>query len=186
MTLEEFVAHYGIWAIGIGAGIEGETTLVLGGIAVHRGLIAYTSAVLAAGTGSFIVDQSLFAIGRKFRDRPRIQRLIGTKPYARALSIFERHPRLFVFGFRFLYGIRTVSPLVIGTSHLPQVRFATINLIAAFVWSTIFITLGYLGGQAIEALFGRIGSAAHYVVPAVVIALIVGFLTRRALHRRAD
>ena len=75
MNLEAIIAQYGIWAVALGAGLEGETALVLGGIAVHRELIAYASTILAGAAGSFIADQTFFAIGRKFRDGPRIKRL---------------------------------------------------------------------------------------------------------------
>lgn len=186
MTLEAIIAQYGTLAVGIGAGIEGETVLVLGGIAVHRGLIGYAGTILAGAAGSFLWDQSLFAIGRRFRDGPRVQRWTRKPAYARALAAFERHPSLFVFAFRFIYGMRTVSPLAIGTSTLPIRRFVAINALAALVWSAVFVTLGYVSGHAIEAAFGRIRPFAHVLIPVALAALALGFAARAWLHRRRD
>ena len=184
MNLEAIIAQYGIWAVALGAGLEGETALVLGGIAVHRELIAYASTILAGAAGSFIADQSFFAIGRKFRDGPRIKRFRQKKGYARAVAAFERHPTLFVFAFRFLYGMRTVSPIAIGTTTLPARRFLVINALAALVWTAVFVSLGYVSGQAIEAAFGRVRSFAHVLIPVVVIAIGLGLAARALLRRR--
>ena len=157
---------------------------MLGGIAVHRELIAYASTILAGAAGSFIADQTFFAIGRKFRDGPRIKRFRQKKGYARAVAAFERHPTLFVFAFRFLYGMRTVSPIAIGTTTLPARRFLVINALAALVWSAVFVSLGYVSGQAIEAAFGRVRSFAHVLIPVVVIAIGLGLAARALLRRR--
>ena len=60
MTLEAVLSQYGFAALFLGAGIEGETVVVLGGVMVHRGLIAYPAAIAAAALGSFIADQIFF------------------------------------------------------------------------------------------------------------------------------
>ena len=54
---------------------------------------------------------------------------------------FDRHPTLFVFAFRFLYGLRTVSPVAIGTTRLPTARFMALNGTAALVWATMLSLL---------------------------------------------
>ena len=184
MNLEAIIAHYGTLAVGLGAAIEGETVLVLGGIAVHRGLIGYAGTVLAGAIGSFTADQILFAAGRRFRDTPRVRRWTQAKTYARALALFERHPTAFVFAFRFLWGMRTVSPLAIGTSALPVRRFVAINAVAALVWSAVFVTLGYVSGQAIEAAFGRVKPFTHVLIPAAVVFVLLAAATHAYLRRR--
>ena len=67
MTLEAVLSQYGLAALFLGAGIEGGTVVVLGGVMVHRGLIAYPAAIAAAALGSCIADQIFFALGRRFR-----------------------------------------------------------------------------------------------------------------------
>ena len=80
--------------------------------------------------------------------------------------------------------MRTVSPIAIGTTTLPTRRFFVINALAALVWSAVFVSLGYVSGQAIEAAFGRVRSFAHVLIPVVVIAIGLGLAARALLRRR--
>lgn len=185
MQLEQLIADYGLWAVGLGAGIEGETVVILGGIMVHRGVMAFGPALLAAALGSFIADQFFFTLGRRFRDHAYVQRVQARPAFRRALGWFGRHPVLFVFAFRFLYGLRTISPLAIGTTDLPATRFLLINAFAALIWATVFISLGSFFGQAIEAMFGRVRAAEHILLPVVIGAIVIALAVHLARRRRA-
>lgn len=185
MTLEAVLSQYGLAALFLGAGIEGETVVVLGGVMVHRGLIAYPAAIAAAALGSCIADQIFFALGRRFRDHRYVRRVQQKAAFRRAIDVFEQRPVLFVFGFRFLYGLRTVSPIAIGTTALPASRFMAINALAAVVWATVFVTLGYLFGEGIEAAFGRVRDVGHVLLPVLAVRLLVG-LAAHFRHRRRE
>ena len=185
MQLEELLARYGLWALGIGAGVEGETVTVLGGIMVHRGLFALLPAILAASLGSFLADQAFFLIGRRFRDAAYVRNARARPAFQRALAIFERHPAGFVFAFRFLYGLRTISPLAIGTTMFPTARFMAINAAAALLWGATFVSLGYVFGQGIEALFGRIRSVEMLLVPFAAVIIAACIIRYMIVQRRS-
>ncbi len=167
--LEAFFVKYGLFAIFLGAGIEGETAVVIGGVVAHRGLVPPVGAALAAGAGSFLADQTLFWVGRRFRGHPRLARLQGTSGYRRATQWMERYPTAFIFGFRFIYGLRTVSPLALGASAVSRRHFLVVNFVSAFIWAATFTALGFAFGASIELLFGRIQR-----VELILAALIVG------------
>ena len=71
MSLEELVANYGYLAIVIGTFLEGETILVLGGFAAHRGFLELPWVMLCAFLGSMAGDQTFFYIGRRNGGRLR-------------------------------------------------------------------------------------------------------------------
>ena len=116
LTIEALIARYGLAAIFIGAGIEGETSVLAGGLFAHEGMLSLPGAMIAAASGSFLADQAFFAAGRRFRDHRWVQRAQHKPAFAKALETLERHPIGFIFAFRFLYGLRTVSPIAIGTT----------------------------------------------------------------------
>ncbi|MBB3951514.1 DedA family protein [Aureimonas jatrophae] len=182
MTIETLVAQYGLPAIFLGAGFEGETVAVLAGVAAHAGTLGFWPTVLAAGLGSFTADQIFFVCGRFFRNA-RFVRRISAKPFfAKALNAFEKRPLLFTFGFRFVYGFRTVSPIAIGTTQLPALRFVVINAAAAATWALVFVSAGYWFGHGIETIFGQLRSHHRLLVSIVGALLFVGALalwTRR-------
>ncbi|WP_076073245.1 DedA family protein [Sphingomonas montana] len=155
MSIESLVAQYGLIALFVGAGLEGETVVLTGGVLAHRDLVPLWGAALAAAGGSFTSDQVFFALGRRYRDHPRVRRIMVRPAFARALRTLERHPVGFILAFRFLYGLRTVSPVAIGTSQVPALRFVVLNAVAALLWAATFTGLGYAFGEWIEELAGR-------------------------------
>jgi membrane protein DedA with SNARE-associated domain len=189
MTIETLIAHYGLAAILIGAGVEGETVVIAGGVLAHRGLVPLWAGCVAAAIGSFAADQLFFAAGRYFRDHPRIRRMEQRPAFAKALVTLEHHPVLFILGFRFLYGLRTISPIAIGTSHIHTRTFFLLNALAAIVWAALFTGIGYGFGGGIERLLGK-GLSVGRLLPiaAVVIVVLLGLAqaVRWLHHRYAD
>jgi membrane protein DedA with SNARE-associated domain len=189
MTIETLIAHYGFAAIFVGAGVEGETSVVAGGVLAHRGLLPLWVAGVAAVTGSFIADQLFFAAGRHFRDHPRVRRMEQRPAFAKALVMLEHHPILFIMGFRFLYGLRTISPMAVGTSQVRARTFFLLNGLAAIVWGALFTGIGYGFGGGIERLFGdniSVGSLLPIATVAIVLLFGVAQAVRWLHHRHAD
>lgn len=147
--------------------------MVAGGIAARHELFPLPAAMAAASVGSFLADQLWFAVGRYARDRPFVARQRARPAFARVLGMLERHPRAFIFGFRFVYGIRTISPIAIGTSRVPGRVFLPVNATAAVVWGCAFTLVGWAFGRAVEhALHHLRPSAAEAAIAATVLLLI--------------
>lgn len=173
MSFELLIAKYGLLAIFLGAGIEGETVVILGGVFAHRHLVSYWSAALAACAGSFVADQLLFFAGRHARHYRRIQKLIEQPAFARVTQLLERYPTGFIFAFRFLYGLRVISPVAIGMSRIPAAKFLIFNAAAASIWGPLFTGIGYLFGQGIEQAFGHLPLHRHMFIALGTIALLI-------------
>ena len=178
MTIEAIIAKYGLFALFAGAGIEGETVVVAGGLLAHKGLFSLPGAMAAAAAGSFLADQIFFSLGRYFRDKPWVQRAQQKPVFERALGMLERHPIGFIFAFRFIYGFRTISPIAIGTTKVSTKLFVAINLVAAIVWGIVFTGIGYVFGHSFEKLIARFLPDRHAIVIVggviVVIAAMLG------------
>ncbi|MDH7975120.1 DedA family protein [Sphingomonas sp. AR_OL41] len=187
MTIETLVVKYGLLAILLGAGIEGEAVVVAGGVMAHRGLVPLVPACICAAIGSFVVDQIWFALGRRFQTHRWIVRIHEKPAFARALRLLERRPTAFILAFRFIYGMRTVSPIAIGTSKVALRTFLPLNALAAAVWGPVFTLFGYYVGHALDPLIDRIAGKAKLIVLVVVVLVVfVGViqLTRHLLHKR--
>ena len=175
MNIPGIIAHYGLPALFLGAGFEGETVVVAGGLLAHRGLVSLPGAMAATSLGSFAADQIFFLIGRRLSGWRFVQRLRDKALFAKALGMLERYPIGFIFAFRFIYGFRTISPFAIGTSRVSARLFLAVNAVAAIVWGCTFTLLGYAFGHEVEALLGR------YEPSGRTIAIGVGVLVAAAL-----
>ena len=180
MTIESLIAHYGLAAIFLGAGIEGEAAAIAGGVVAHRGLIPLWQVGVANWAGSMMTGQVLFTLGRLFRDRAWIRALAAKPTYATVTRAMERYPSSFIFAYRFIFGLRVITPLVMGSSRLPALRFASLNAIGAVMWSLVFTGLGFFFGKGIERVFGHLPTRSHLIALGVivVVVLIIAWLCR--------
>lgn len=137
--------------------------------------------IAVVALGGTLGDQLLYFIGRRFEGRV-ISRLKGQeKRITRARRLIARHPMLFVIGVRFMYGFRIIGPVLIGASRLPPSRFVPLNILGAILWATIFVMLGYFGGQAISFFtgFNKKLSSLLFVALAIAAILLVRFWWRK-------
>jgi len=151
--LSHFVHRFGVLGVLLGAALEGETAVLVGGAAAHHGLFNPYLSAAAAFLGSVVADQLVFWASRHEQERAIVRRIREKPAVARALQIIDRHPRLFCFGFRFVYGFRIAGPAAVGASSVPGRTFVVLNALSALVWAIVFTWAGYrFGGKLIEAV----------------------------------
>jgi len=156
MSLETLIETYGYLAVLVGTFLEGETILVLGGFAAHRGYLVLWGVVAAAFAGSLCGDQLFFFLGRRHSRWILARRPNWNNRVERARRLLDRYQTPTILSFRFLYGLRTVAPFVIGLSSVPAAKFIMLNAVGALVWAVVIGTSGYLFGHAIEIIIGDI------------------------------
>lgn len=186
MDLSNLIQNYGYFAILAGSFLEGETILVLGGLAAHLGYLELPWVIACAFAGSSIGDQLYFLLGR-FRGQalldahPKWQRKVD-----RAFDLIHRHQNLIILSCRFLYGMRIVTPFVLGMSRVAIVRFVSLNLLGAAAWASAIATLGYLFGHAMEAILGQIKRyEAAVMLSVVVVGLTLWVISMRRNRQRS-
>jgi membrane protein DedA with SNARE-associated domain len=153
MSLKEFIAHYGYIAVLIGTFLEGETILVLAGVAAKIGYLKLFGVILAAFFGTFGGDQLFFFMGRY-----KGQKIMARRPQwqykAKKVNTWVKdHQNLVMLGFRFLYGFRTITPFIIGMSEIKTRKFFVFNFLGALLWSFVIASAGYVFGHAAEYIF---------------------------------
>jgi len=185
MTIEQFVSQWGLLGLFGGALLEGETFAILGGLFARRGLLSLPLVMLVLTVGSFTADQIWFYLGRHFREHPRVKRMLAGEKARQALAMLERRPIPFLFSFRFIWGIRTVSPIIIGTSNVSARLYLLLNALAAVSWALIFSTIGYALGRVAEQLLGSLARFEHVMLVAVLPLLLLALLGAWAGRRIA-
>ena len=187
--INQLIEQYGYWAVVLGCIAEGETFALLGGVMAHEKLLRYSGVVLAVMLGGFLGDQLLYYIGRHFGSRilRRFKKHQGKLKLANQL--IRRYPVLFIIGVRFMYGFRVIGPIIIGASRLSPLKFLVFNAIGAFIWSLVFVTLGYFAGEMITPWLHRLDHHLKHLlwlVAAVVFVLLLRLAFRRWSRRHDD
>jgi membrane protein DedA with SNARE-associated domain len=154
MTLENLIITYGYLAVFIGTFLEGETVLLLGGLAAHLGYLHLAGVAGAAFAGSIMGDQLAFYLGRRSGSRlmkkwPRLHERV-----LKVHLITARYRSWIVVAFRFFYGLRNIVPFTLGMSSISFQRFLALNALGAVLWTITIGGGGFLFGKAMEAVLG--------------------------------
>jgi membrane protein DedA with SNARE-associated domain len=182
--MEHLISTYGYPAVWAGTFFEGETIVLIAGYLANRGYLALEWVIFFAFLGSWMGDTLYFFIGRRWGNK-LLERRPSWRPAAdRALDMLHRYDAAFILTFRFLYGLRTVSPFVIGMSKVPTARFVLLNMIASAIWASAFSTGGYLLGTMLEAMIAKVERIEVYVLGAILAAGVVSWLVHIQIMRR--
>jgi membrane protein DedA with SNARE-associated domain len=186
--METLIQTYGYWGVLVGTFLEGETVLILGGFAAHRGYLNLGGVVLAAFVGTLCGDQFFFYLGRRHGRATLARYPLWKTKSARARRLLEKHRIPLILVFRFLYGLRSVIPFAIGLSKVPAAEFVALNVLGAAFWACAVGFGGYLFGQGLQLVLADVK---HYEWPAMLVVVAVGavvwcgyFLWRRHQRRR--
>lgn len=184
MSVEQWIVNYGYVAVLVGTFLEGETVLVIAGFAAHRGYLELWLVIAAAFAGTFLGDQLFFYLGRLKGDDVLNRRPTWKAKSGRVLALLKRHQVWLILGFRFLYGLRTVTPFLIGVSGVAPLRFFLLNGIGALIWAIVVGVLGYFLGHAVELMLGEVKRYELWII--ALIALLGGciWLVQRFVRTR--
>jgi membrane protein DedA with SNARE-associated domain len=186
MTIAQVVQDYGYSAVLAGTFLEGETILILGGLAAHLGYLSLQWVIVCGFAGSLLGDQLFFLLGRRHGQAILARFPSWKSPSERAFAIMERHQNILIVSFRFLYGLRTVTPLALGISNVSYLRFAILNLIGAAIWAVVIAVGGFYFGQVMESVIGNVKRYELALAGAVVGIAMLAWLFRFYRQRRRD
>lgn len=106
--------------------------------------------IFVAFLGTMMTEQVLYFVGRiygmKLIDRhPKLK-----EKSQRVIEFLRKYDSVFIFGCRFVYGIRNISPVMIGVANIPPLKYSALNIPAAFVWAVAVAGAGYAFANVVE------------------------------------
>lgn len=178
--LTEFIKEWGYAAVFLGSMIEGETVVLTASALAACGYMSIYKIFVIAFITTVIADQGLFWLGYEMgtewiiKKFPRI-----TKVRDRVFGLLHKMDVAFIFSFRFIYGIRIASPLIIGTAKVKPLRFAIYNTLSGLCWAAISCFLGYtIADVVMDGNFDTMPAVMTVSVLIVIISGLIGLIFR--------
>ncbi len=195
--ITEIVAQYGPWLVV--AMTFSETALIVGLIVPAEPTIIVAMAfalqgsfplwVLAAATvaGALLGDSVGFWVGRTggrriLRGPGRLERA-GRKQEGRARSLLKKYPGLAISMSRLVPFVRTLMPLVAGSTKITYGRFLLFDLLGVIVWGVGALGMAYVANVGWEWASRTFGVGIAVVL--VVGLLILGWRVEQRLSHHA-
>jgi membrane protein DedA with SNARE-associated domain len=193
-SLEPILDRHGYLAVAglvlledFGVPVPGETILVVAAVYAGAGRLNVVVVWLVGSIAATIGDNIGFAIGslggRSLIERYGRYLLITPARLEKATGFFERHGAKIVVGARFIEGFRQANGIVAGVSGMHWARFLLFNAIGATLWAAVWVSIGYLSGSHINAIYSVATRYETYLAIAVV-AFALLYLARHLKRRR--
>jgi membrane protein DedA with SNARE-associated domain len=182
VPLESFLSQHGLLALFLVATIEGDLSVLVGGVLAHLGLLPLPGVILAGAAGNLAGDCAWFAIGGHFRQHIRESRI-----YRAVGPTIERLARRFgpwqLLAARVVYGTRNMSMVFWGQHGLRLGRFLMIDALGCALVAAGFALLGYGLGHGTTALTGEVKRVEQGILVGLVLGGVVLWLITRSLKR---
>ena len=171
-----------------GIPLPGETALIAFGVLASQGHYSIEWVIAVAATGAIVGDNLGYWLIGRLGGRALFRRWDWLSRYSdrvlpRAEALMARHGGKTVFFGRFISILRFTVAWVAGLSRMKWWRFLFWKAAGGIVWATLVGLIAYYAGQGAANAIQRFGL---YAAVAVVIVIVVGWITARRVRRRAE
>ena len=146
---------------------------------VALGLVA-VAACVAGGFGGWAIG---WFGGRELAERYGRYVFLTAKRLDRAERFFASRGAFVITFARFLEGLRQANGIIAGLTKMPWARFLIFNGLGAVLWVAVWISVGYLAGDHISAIYADVTKYLLYVLIALAVG-VAALIARHLLRRR--
>jgi len=183
--LEQMLGQYGYLVLFVGTFLEGETILIIAGALAAQGVLNIHGAILSALLGTMLGDNCYFLLGR-YKGQWLIDRKPQWKPsVAKVQAFLDRNSTWLILTFRFMYGVRNITSLAVGMSHVKTHTFVILNAIGATIWALSFGWGGYFLGDQLKDYIEKAKDTQLLILAAAVLAILLFWKIRSRRIREA-
>ena len=145
-------------------------------------LLVFAAAVLGDSVGYSFGHK----VGRKLFEKEN-SRFFKKKYLEQTEKFYDKHGSATIVLARFVPIVRTFAPIVAGASKMHYKTFLTFNIIGGFLWSSVFVYLGFYAGEFLTKAGVNIEVAAILIIFLSVSPMVIHALKQpntRALLRK--
>lgn len=154
--------------------LPGEVLMSYTGFLVFQGHLNWTLSILTAGIGACIGMTISYWIGYKvgepFFEKYGARFHMGPERFKKLSIWFSKYGIKLLLIAYFIPGIRHITGYFSGTTRLNFRKYAIFAYIGAFLWVSVFITLGKVSGPQWEVFHNSIKK---YLIIAVTVAAVI-------------
>lgn len=152
--------------------LEGELILLSAVIAAHQGLMNIWLVIGIAFIATITSDVFYYNLGKHSAEK-WLAKSKFAQNYLVVKNRLIQHRTKMLLTYRFLYGMRMVTPFVLGTQQVSLFTFLKYSIISTVIWSLLFVGLGYTFGEVIINNLKHIQKIEYYFIGGLILVAIV-------------
>jgi membrane protein DedA with SNARE-associated domain len=169
----EFIKEWGYIAVFLGSLVEGEAVILTSSALAACGYLSIYKVFVITFATTVVVDQILFWVGYRVGTEWLIKRFPRlSKARSKVFALLHKMDIMFIFAFRFIYGIRIISPIVIGSAKVKPSRFSIYNTLSGFTWAAVSCFIGYIVADVV--MDGKFDAMPAIIAITILVIIISG------------
>jgi len=145
--LESIIQDWGYLALAMYSFGGGMLGLAVAGVFAFTGELNIYYVIAVAFVSNFVGDQFLFYIARNNQEQAKQMMSKHEKKIQIAHNMMAKYGWLTIIFQKYIYGIKTLIPLIIGITDYNKTKFMIFNLLGAAIWSIVVGLTAYFMGQ---------------------------------------
>jgi len=134
-----------------GGGMAG---LACAGVLSSMGKMDITTSIAIATLFNYIGDNVLFYMAQTNKESvmPYVKKFKG-RIHARTVLMMRKYGWMVVFFQKYVYGVKTLVPIIMGLSKYDLRKFLILNIFASIVWGFVVGLLSYYFSAVVRGWF---------------------------------
>lgn len=151
----------------------GMVAVIAAGILSGLGKLDLTICIAVAAVSNALGDMILFYFGRynKQAIMPFLKK--HRRKFALSQIWIKRYGDFIIFIQKYIYGVKTIVPMIVGFGKYPALKFAILNLIFSVIWSITLCLASYFASDFVLK-FLEITGVNGYMMPIIVVFIFGG------------
>lgn len=158
--------------------------MILGGFFAQRGYLDLVWIYLYGFLGTYIGETVFYYMGRT-QGASFIERKPKWKAKSkRIFNLLHKHKYVLIIGHRFFYGMRSITPFIIGTSGIKPLQFALLNAAAGLIWTLAWGTAGFFFGHTLEQYIDEFEKYEIWILTGFILFIMtIWFISHYSIRR---
>jgi membrane protein DedA with SNARE-associated domain len=175
--MQSFIHNWGYVALFLYSFGGGMIALIIASILSYGGDLNIYITLIVAGSANFIGDQFLFLIARSNKNQAKQIMKKYQKKIALSYLMMKKYGIIVIFLQKYIYGIKTLIPLVMGLTKYNVKKFLFFNILATIVWTLIVGISSYILGDVVYTYATQFKT--YGIIFLVIVLLIIIYWWRR-------
>lgn len=166
----EFYGYVALFIYSLGGGF---VALIAAGILSFMGHLNLGVSILVAVIANITGSSLLFFLGRLNKKEAMAKLKKHRRKLALAQVMLKKYGDFVVIIQKFIYGVKTLVPIVLGLSKYELWRFMILNALGAVLWGAVFGFGSFYASESFGALANAIGDN-PLIMPLIMVIIFGG------------
>lgn len=182
--MEQFIQDWGYVALFLYSFGGGFLALAIAGAFSYAGDLNIFITIIVAAISNFIGSQFLFYFAKY--NKSYINETVNKhrRKVAMVKSLLKKYGSFVIFIQKYIYGIKTLVPLVMGISAYNPFKFMVLNAIASVLWAIIIGYTSFVAGKFLLSFADDFKYVGFFTVLLVLGILIYSFKDKKKVKKQ--